>query len=88
MLIFSILFSVIFANTRLLIVKDGEVDIDLERLDDLVSDRYGNKLKYFFVRKTWHQADKHCRDLGGYLATVEDRTKNYEVLQNGPVLKT
>ena len=46
---------------------------------DLVTDRYGNKLKYFFVRKNWYEADRHCKALGGNLPTIEDKTKNYEV---------
>merc|ERR1712154_226697 len=52
---------------------------DFDCLTELVSDRHGHILKYYFQRKTWNQAKKHCEDLGGTLPLIEDATKNLEV---------
>ena len=48
-------------------------------IDDLVTDEAGNKILYFYERKNWYDAKKHCESLGGSLPTVETKTKNVEV---------
>merc|ERR1719245_220400 len=58
---------------------NGNTVVNVEHLDELVSDRHGHILKYFFQRKTWNAAKKHCEDLGGTLPLIEDATKNLEV---------
>merc|ERR1712187_856934 len=58
---------------------NGNTVVNVEHLDELVSDRHGHILKYFFQRKTWNAATKHCKDLGGTLPLIEDATKNLEV---------
>ena len=48
-------------------------------INDLVTDEAGNKILYFYERKNWYDAKKHCESLGGSLPTVETKTKNVEV---------
>ena len=46
---------------------------------ELITDKNGNTFKYFFTRKNWHAAKSHCEILGGNLATVEYKEKNFEL---------
>merc|ERR1719402_45444 len=57
----------------------GEPLVNLNNLKGLITDKNGYEIQFFLHPKTWLEADKHCKDLGGELALIEYPEKNYEL---------
>ena len=44
---------------------------------------YGDAcFRYFTTLKRWADAEAHCQDVGGHLASIEDNDENYAVIAN------